>query len=288
MKDVPVRSKIALTGGSTFWHSTAVPEAGLPAVMLTDGPHGVRKQSGSADHLGLGGIVAGDVLPAGRRGSRPPGIVELVRRVGEALGQEAKALGSRGAARARGEHQALAAVRPQLRVLLRGPVRLRRARRGLRPRRPVARAWARRSSTSPRTTRRPTACASTSMVDERTLREIYLRGFQRVVTQAQPWTVMCSYNRVNGVLRLRAPLAADRRPARGVGLRRARGLGLGRGLATASRRSQAGLDLEMPRTTGHEQAAVAAVEAGELDADTIDAACARLEKVLASCRCHPR
>ena len=60
------------------------------------------------------------------------------------------------------------------------------------------RASAPRSSTSRRTTRRPTGLRVSADVDERTLREIYLPAFERVVTRRAPWTVMCSYNKVNG------------------------------------------------------------------------------------------
>ena len=63
MTDIPLTSKIALTGGSDFWHTTAVPEAGLPEVMLTDGPHGLRKQPDGGDHVGLGASEPATCFP---------------------------------------------------------------------------------------------------------------------------------------------------------------------------------------------------------------------------------
>ena len=77
-------------------------------------------------------------------------------------------------------------------------------------------------------------------VDERTLREIYLPAFERVVTQAQPWTVMCSYNRVNGTYASAAPVAAHRGAARRVGLRRRASSRTGAPCTTGSRRSPPG------------------------------------------------
>ena len=113
-------------------------------------------------------------------------------------------------------------------------------------------------------------------VDERTLREIYLPAFERVVTLAQPWTVMCSYNKVNGVY------ASEHHWLLTEVLREEWGFdGLvvsdwgavhDRAAAVA-----AGLDLEMPPQLGHsDRAVVEAVRAGTLDEAILDATVARV------------
>lgn len=113
-------------------------------------------------------------------------------------------------------------------------------------------------------------------VDERTLREIYLAGFERVVTQAAPWTVMCSYNKINGTYasenrRLLTDVLRDEWGFDGVVVS---DWGAVSNRATAL---AAGLDLEMPSSGDVTDAAVvAAVRAGDLDEAVLDAAVRRL------------
>jgi beta-glucosidase len=113
-------------------------------------------------------------------------------------------------------------------------------------------------------------------VDERTLREIYLPAFERVVTQARPWTVMCAYNRVNGVH------ASQHRWLLTDVLRREwghTGVVVSDWGAVHDRVAAlaAGLDLEMPPNLGVSDAAiVAAVRAGTLDEELLDQAVARV------------
>ena len=122
-------------------------------------------------------------------------------------------------------------------------------------------------------------------VDERPLREIYLRGFQRVVEDAQPWTVMCSYNRINGVYTSEDPwlLTEVLRDEWGF-----EGLVVSDWGAVNDRVAglAAGLDLEMPSSEGRTDAElVAAVQSGALDERLLDTAAA--PRSSSSCR-RPR
>jgi beta-glucosidase len=110
-----------------------------------------------------------------------------------------------------------------------------------------------------------------AVVDERTLREIYLRGFEIAIKKAQPWTVMCAYNRVNG------SYCADNHWLLQQVLRDEWGF---EGLvvtdwgATNDRVEgiRAGLDLEMPGSGGiNDERVHAAVESGDLDLQSLDA-----------------
>jgi beta-glucosidase-like glycosyl hydrolase len=80
----------ALCLGSDFWHTAPVPRLGIPAITLSDGPHGLRRQPGKGDHVGVSGSLPATCFPtACALGSSFD--LELARRVGEALGEEARA-----------------------------------------------------------------------------------------------------------------------------------------------------------------------------------------------------
>jgi beta-glucosidase len=263
--------KAALTSGSAFWHTTAAGD--VPSIMVADGPHGVRKQSGDPQGDMLTGEPATCFPPAVSLGSTwDPG---LVRRVGAALGEEARAMGvsvllGPGINIKRsplcGRNFEYYAEDPLLTGVL-------------------ATEWVhglqgagvgaslKHFAANNQETDRMRVSAD---VDERTLRQIYLRAFERVVRQARPWTVMCAYNRVNGVHAaqhhwlltevLRGEWGFD-------------GLVVSDWGAVVDRVASvgAGLDLTMPGPddTG-DRALARAVEDGTLDTAPLDASAARV------------
>ena len=90
--ELTLEEKASLCLGSDFWHTAPIPRLGIPAIALSDGPHGLRKQPDEGDHVGISGSLPATCFPtASALGSSfDP---ELARRVGEALGAEARAQG---------------------------------------------------------------------------------------------------------------------------------------------------------------------------------------------------
>jgi len=272
-----IRAAIALTGGSDFWHSHAVPDAGLPEVMLTDGPHGVRKQAGSSDHIGINDSVPATCFPpaVGLASTWNPA---LLTEVGNALGEESRALGvgvllGPGLNIKRsplcGRNFEYFSEDPYVAGELASALVKGIQGQGIGT---SVKHFAANNQETDRMRR-------DSQIDMRTLREIYLRGFQKVVTSAKPWTVMCSYNKVNGTYAsenhflltevLRDEWGFDGFVMSDWGAVHDRVKAL-----------KAGLDLEMPAHAQHEAAVVAALEAGEIDQATIETAYSRIERIL--------
>src|SRR4051794_3088728 len=90
--DLTLEEKASLCLGSDFWHTAPVPRAGIPAITLSDGPHGLRKQPDEGDHVGISGSLPATCFPTACAlgSSFDP---DLVRRVGAAVGEEARAQG---------------------------------------------------------------------------------------------------------------------------------------------------------------------------------------------------
>ncbi|KHL04625.1 beta-glucosidase [Sinomonas humi] len=263
-----LEEKASLGGGASFWQTSEVP--GVPSVVMTDGPHGVRHQGAAGDHLGFGASDPATCFPPAV-GLAQSWDRELVERVGAALADEAQAAG--------------------VGVLLGPGINIKRDPRCGRNFEyfsedplltgTLGAAWVRGLQSGGVGASLKHFAANnaeydrmrlSSDVDRRPLREIYLRAFERVVRDAQPWTLMCSYNRINGVLASQNPwlLTTVLREEWGF-----EGAVVSDWGAVADRVAAvaAGLDLQMPGDTFEADAAVvAAVNAGTLEQSAVDRA----------------
>lgn len=284
ISEMTLEEKAGLCSGADFWHTKAVDRLGIESVMLSDGPHGLRKQPAEADHLGLGESIEAVTFPAGCALASSFDR-KLIENVGKTLGEECQA--------------------EDVAVLLGPAVNIKRN--------PLCGRNFEYYSEDPYLIGEMAAAyingvqswdVGTSVkhfalnsqeynrmgvsaeIDERTMREIYLAGFERAVKKAQPKTVMCAYNKINGTY------CAENRMLLTDILRQEWGF---EGYvvtdwgAVADRVNgiKAGLDLEMPGSNGDSDAQIVeAVKNGELDERLLDTAVENLLKVIFSYTSH--
>ena len=194
---LPLEQKALLLSGRDFWSTEPLEDAGLPSVLMTDGPHGVRRQVGASDQIGfLDSLPATCFPPAVAVGSSwDP---DLAERLGAAVGREARALGVHvvlgpGVNLKRsplcGRNFEYYAEDPLLAgVLAAAHIRGQQGE-------GVGASLKHFAANNQETQRMQVSVEA----DERTLREIYLPAFERAVTEAQPATIMSAYNKINGI-----------------------------------------------------------------------------------------
>ncbi|WP_322172980.1 glycoside hydrolase family 3 C-terminal domain-containing protein [Acutalibacter caecimuris] len=269
-----LEEKARFCSGADFWHVEGLERLGIPSVMVTDGPCGLRKQAGDTDHLGLNASVTAISYPTGSCVACSFDR-DLLRESGEVLGEECQA--------------------EDVAVLLGPAVNIKRS--------PLCGRNFEYFSEDPYLAGELSAAyikgvqsknvgtslkhfaansmehrrmTSDSLVDERTLREIYLPAFEKSVKEAKPWTVMCSYNKLNGDFaseshRLLTEILRDEWGFEGAVMSdwgavndRVKGV-------------PAGMDLEMPGPgSGNTEKLVAAVQEGRMQESDLDTAVERI------------
>lgn len=278
ISQMTLEEKAGMCSGLDFWHLKGVERLGIPSVMVSDGPHGLRKQDDQADHLGINDSIKAVCFP--------PAVLsacsfdrDLMHEFGGAIGKEAQA--------------------NDLSVVLGPAVNIKRS--------PLCGRNFEYYSEDPYLAGETAAAfingvqehhvgtsikhfaannqefnrmSCSSDADERTLREIYFPAFETAVKKARPYTVMCSYNRINGTFASENPwLLTD--VLRGEwgfngyvmsdwGAVNERVPGL-----------KAGLELEMPSSGGvYDKEIVAAVRDGSLDEAVLDQAVERILNIV--------
>lgn len=268
-----LKEKASLCSGQNLWETQAIPRLAIPSILMTDGPHGLRKQAGDLGEVNIKGVAATCFPTASALANSWD--CELLSAIGEALGREC--------------------LEEQVSVLLGPGVNIKRS--------PLcgrnfeyfsedpllsgelAAHWIlgvqakgigaslKHFAVNNQEYRRMVIDAK---VDMRTIREIYLPGFEIAVTKAQPWTVMAAYNRVNG------KFCCENEWLLNDVLRREWGfLGLvvsdWGGCNDRVAGLAAGLDLEMPSSSGlNDQRIVSAVTDGTLSPTIVDQAVRRI------------
>lgn len=273
-----LEEKAAMCSGADFWHTEAVERLGIPASMVSDGPHGLRKQDQEGDHLGVNDSIKAVCFPAGC-GTAASFNRELLVEMGETLGDECQAEGvsvilgpavNIKRSPLCGRNFEYYSEDPLVASEMAGAL--------------IHGVQSRHVGTSIKhflannqETRR---MSSDSRVDERTLREIYLAAFEGAVKKEKPWTVMCSYNKINGTY------AAQNHKYLTEVLRDEWGFDgyvMSDWGAVNSRVEdlKAGLDLEMPSSMGaNDKLIVGAVQSGELEESVLDEAVERILNIV--------
>ena len=274
IKEMTLEEKAGMCSGADFWHLKGVERLGIPSVCVSDGPHGLRKQEEGGDHLGMNDSIQAVCFPAGCAAAASFDR-EVLYRQGAALGREARAAG--------------------VSVILGPAVNLKRSPlcgrnfeyysedpylAGELASAMICGAQEQGAGTSIKhfaaNSQEKRRMTSSSEVDERTMRELYLPAFETAIKTAKPWTVMCSYNKVNGTYMsenrkylteiLRKEWGYDGCVVSDWGAVNDRVKGL-----------EAGMDLEMPGSGGINDAEIVkAVREGRLDEAVVDQACERI------------
>ena len=278
VSEMTLEEKASLCGGADFWHTKAVERLGIPRFMMSDGPHGLRKQDEEADHLGVNDSIKAVCFPAACA-TASSFDTEMIGKMGEAIGDECQA--------------------ENLSIVLGPAVNIKRS--------PLCGRNFEYFSEDPYLAGKMSAAyingvqskhvgtsikhfalnnqeyyrmSNNSVASERTIREIYFPAFEISVKEAQPKTVMCSYNRINGTY------ASDNEWLLTKVLRDDWGF---EGFVMTDwgavddrvQGVRAGLELEMPGNTEiNDQKIIAAVKDGSLDEKLVDRCCERILKVV--------
>lgn len=278
VKEMTLEEKAGLCSGADFWHTKEVKRLGVAASMVSDGPHGLRKQDEKEDHLGVNDSIKAVCFPTACA-TAASFDRELLVTLGKAIGESCQAEG--------------------VSVILGPAVNIKRS--------PLCGRNFEYFSEDPYLASEMAAShitgvqekqvgtsikhflannqekrrmTSDSRIDERTLRELYLAAFEGAVKKAKPWTVMCSYNKINGTYAsesyrflteiLREEWGFDGYVMSDWGAVNNRVEGV-----------KAGLDLEMPSSGGSNDALlVKAVKEGELDEQVLDKAVKRILTII--------
>ena len=191
-----IEEKAAILSGKTVWQTREIDRLSIPSIFLSDGPHGIRKQAGAGDHLGLNASLNATCFPTAATIANSWN-QDLGEEIGQALGEEAASM--------------------DVNILLGPGLNIKRSPlcgrnfeyfsedpylsgkmaasyiRGIQSKGVYA--CPKHLAVNSQELRR---MAMDAVVDERTLREIYLASFEGAVKKSKPWTVMSSYNRING------------------------------------------------------------------------------------------
>ncbi len=277
VSQLTLEEKALLCVGKDFWTTQPIERLKIPSVWMTDGPHGVRKAR-SSDTVGIGDSEPATCFPTASALASSWNL-DLVQKVGVAMGREAQALG--------------------VQFVLGPGVNMKRDPRGGRnfeyySEDPVLSGQLAAAFINGIQSQGVGASLKhfavnnqefarmyySSELDERTLREIYLPAFEIAVKQSQPWTVMCSYNLVNGVYAAENPYLLHQILKEEWGLE---GIVVSDWGAVNDRPAgaAAGMHLEMPSSGEvNVRKVVDAVQSGELSESRLDEIVAELLTVI--------